>query len=97
MIIAKILESFKKACRRIRKLPKTIDATDLSKENDLAVWSGSQMIDKTLYNIRRERRCEFIAEGMRKDDLLRWRSLDKMKTIKQKDSIGKSIKKSLTM
>lgn len=79
MIIAKILESFKKACRRIRKLPKTIDATDLSKENDLAVWSGSQMIDKTLYNIRRERRCEFIAEGMRKDDLLRWRSLDKMK------------------
>ena len=37
------------------------------------------MIDKTLYNIRRERRCEFIAEGMRKDDLLRWRSLDKMK------------------
>lgn len=79
MIIAKILESFEKACRRIRKLPKTIDATDLSKENDLAVWSGSQMIDKTLYNIRRERRCEFIAEGMRKDDLLRWRSLDKMK------------------
>mgnify|MGYP000741959843 FL=1 len=37
------------------------------------------MIDKTLYNIRRERCCEFIAEGMRKDDLLRWRSLDKMK------------------
>lgn len=32
-----------------------------------------------LYNIRRERRCEFIAEGMRKDDLFRWRSLDKMK------------------
>ena len=39
------------------------------------------MIDKTLYNIRRERRCEFIAEGMRKDDLLRWRSLDKMKKL----------------
>ena len=76
----------KKYWRALRKragvsenFPKTIDATDLSKENDLAVWSGSQMIDKTLYNIRRERRCEFIAEGMRKDDLLRWRSLDKMK------------------
>lgn len=58
---------------------KTIDHTDLSKENDLAVWSGSSKVDETLYNIRRERRCEFIAEGMRKDDLLRWRSLDKMK------------------
>lgn len=58
---------------------KTIDFTDLSKENDLAVWSGSQQVDATLYNIRRERRCEFIAEGMRKDDLFRWRSLDKMK------------------
>lgn len=76
----------KKYWRALRKragvsenFQKTIDATDLSKENDLAVWSGSQMIDKTLYNIRRERRCEFIAEGMRKDDLLRWRSLDKMK------------------
>ena len=36
------------------------------------------MVDKTLYNIRRERRCEFIAEGMRLDDLKRWRSLDNM-------------------
>ncbi len=58
---------------------KTITATDLSKENDLAVWSGNQQVDPTLYNIRRERRCEFIAEGMRKSDLFRWRSLDKMK------------------
>ena len=58
---------------------KTIDATDLSKENDLAVYSGDQMITPTLYNIRRERRCEFIAEGIRKNDLYRWRSLDRMK------------------
>lgn len=56
----------------------TINATILEKENDLAVWSGNTMVDKTLYNIRRERRCEFIAEGMRLDDLLRWRALDKM-------------------
>ncbi|NDV60417.1 RagB/SusD family nutrient uptake outer membrane protein [Bacteroides sp. 519] len=57
----------------------TIDATDLTKENDLAVYSGSQLVDATLYNIRRERRSEFIAEGMRLDDLYRWRALDNMK------------------
>ncbi len=57
----------------------TIAATDLDKENDLAVFSGENMVDKTLYNIRRERRCEFIAEGLRLNDLKRWRALDKMK------------------
>ena len=57
---------------------KTINNTDLSKENDLAVYSKGVLIDKTLYNIRRERRCEFIAEGMRFDDLKRWRALDMM-------------------
>lgn len=56
----------------------TIQATDLSKENDLAVWSRSQEVSTTLYNIRRERRCEYIAEGIRLDDLKRWRSLDMM-------------------
>ena len=57
---------------------KTIAQTDLSKENDLAVYSKGVQVDKTLYNIRRERRCEFYAEGMRLDDLKRWRSLDNM-------------------
>ncbi len=56
----------------------TIQITDLEKENDLAVWSKGVMVDKTLYNIRRERRCEFIAEGFRLDDLRRWRALDMM-------------------
>ncbi len=56
----------------------TIQATDLSKENDLAVWSRSQEVSTTLYNIRRERRCVYIAEGIRLNDLKRWRSLDKM-------------------
>lgn len=56
----------------------TINATDLSKEGDLGKYSHRKLIDKTLYNIRRERRCEFIAEGMRLDDLRRWRSLDNM-------------------
>ncbi len=63
----------------------TIAATDLNQEfyldgnlvkGDLAVYSGSQMVSTTLYNIRRERRCEFISEGMRWDDLKRWRSWD---------------------
>lgn len=57
---------------------KTIAATDLSRENDLAVWSKSVQVDPTLYNIRRERRCELIAEGLRLDDLKRWRALDMM-------------------
>lgn len=56
----------------------TITRTDLSKENDLAVYSKTQLIDPTLYNIRRERRCEFIVEGRRTDDLKRWRSFDSM-------------------
>ena len=60
-------------------IQKTISATDLSKEPDFAVYSGEQQVDATLYNIRRERRSEFIAEGLRLDDLYRWRSLDRMK------------------
>ncbi len=57
---------------------KTINATNLSKEMDWAKYSGSTLVDKTLFNIRRERRNEFIGEGMRKRDLLRWRSFDAM-------------------
>ncbi len=57
---------------------KTIEATDLTKENDLAVWSKGVPVDATLYNIRRERRCELFAEGLRLDDLKRWRALDMM-------------------
>jgi len=60
---------------------KTIQATDMSKEaeNDWAAYShGKLLTDKTLYNIRRERRCEFIGEGFRTNDLFRWRSLDQL-------------------
>lgn len=62
---------------------KTIAATNLDLEeyytHDLALYSAGQRITSpTLYNIRRERRCEFISEGMRKDDLLRWRALDQL-------------------
>jgi hypothetical protein len=59
---------------------KTIAATDLSKEapNDWGTYSHGQMVNTTLYNIRRERRCEFMAEGFRWDDLRRWRALDQV-------------------
>ena len=55
---------------------KTIAATDLTKEPDWAKISGDSYVDATLYNIRRERRCEFIGEGFRWDDLVRWRAFD---------------------
>ena len=60
----------------------TIAATEMSREakNDWGAYSSGQMIDPTLYNIRRERRNEFIGEGMRWMDLQRWRSLDQLKT-----------------
>ena len=58
---------------------KTIAATDLDKEKDWAVYSGENKVSSLMYNIRRERRCEFIAEGMRWDDLKRWRALDMVK------------------
>ncbi|TKG89399.1 RagB/SusD family nutrient uptake outer membrane protein [Puteibacter caeruleilacunae] len=57
---------------------KTITATNLSLEKDWARYSGGNMIDATLYNIRRERRCELIAEGFRMMDLKRWRALDQV-------------------
>jgi hypothetical protein len=60
---------------------KTISATVMSKEAlDWGAYSAGNLIDPTLYNIRRERRCEFIGEGMRWADLQRWRSLDQMIT-----------------
>ncbi|MBR1706989.1 MAG: RagB/SusD family nutrient uptake outer membrane protein [Bacteroidales bacterium] len=54
----------------------TIAATDLAQEPDWARYSGPTLVDATLFNIRRERRNEFIGEGFRKNDLLRWRAYD---------------------
>lgn len=58
----------------------TIDATDIAQEKlDWGSYSaGTQLTDKVLYNIRRERRCELMAEGLRWMDLIRWRALDQM-------------------
>ena len=61
---------------------KTIAATDLSKEDDWGKISGSTQVDATLFNIRRERRCEFIGEGFRWNDLIRWRAFDQLLTKK---------------
>lgn len=57
----------------------TINKTDMSKETlDWGAYSGGVLVDATRYNIRRERRCELMAEGLRMLDLKRWRSMDQM-------------------
>lgn len=58
----------------------TIAATDMSKETlDWGAYSGGRLLtDPVLYNIRRERRSEFIGENMRWMDLIRWRALDQL-------------------
>ena len=51
--------------------------------NDFGAYSTGQLLtDKVLYNIRRERRTELMAEGMRMMDLRRWRALDQLVTNK---------------
>ena len=60
---------------------KTIANTDISQEakNDWGAYSAGVLLsDMTLYNIRRERRCEMMAEGLRMMDLTRWRAMDQM-------------------
>jgi len=59
---------------------KTITATDMSKEalNDWGAYSKGVLLNPTLYNIRRERRNELMAEGLRYMDLRRWRAMDQM-------------------
>lgn len=59
---------------------KTIAATNMNMEakNDWGAYSRNQLIDATLYNIRRERRIEMLGEGFRLNDLRRWRAMDQM-------------------
>lgn len=57
----------------------TINATEMAKETqDWGAYSANQLVNTTLYNIRRERRNELMAEGLRLMDLKRWRALDQM-------------------
>lgn len=59
----------------------TIAATNMAEEakGDFGAYSHNQLVDATLYNIRRERRCELIGEGFRWADLQRWRACDQVK------------------
>lgn len=62
---------------------KTIRNTDISQEakGDWGAYTAGKLLtDATLYNIRRERRCEMMAEGLRWMDLCRWRSMDQIIT-----------------
>ena len=60
-------------------IDKTIAATQMSKETaDWGAYSANQLVSPTLYNIRRERRNELMAEGLRYMDLKRWRAMDQM-------------------
>ena len=59
---------------------KTIAATNMSEEGkyNWGAYSAGQLISPTLYNIRRERNCELMAEGFRHMDLKRWRAMDQL-------------------
>lgn len=60
----------------------TIGATIMEKEKaDWGSYSAGRQVDATLYNIRRERRVELVAEGLRFMDLKRWRALDQVKNV----------------
>jgi hypothetical protein len=61
----------------------TINKTNMAQEalNDWGAYSGGNVLsDATLYSIRRERRMELLAEGLRLFDLKRWRALDQLTT-----------------
>ncbi len=58
----------------------TIRDTEVATEGktDWGAYSAGRLVDATLYNIRRERRCELMAEGFRAADIHRWRALDQL-------------------
>ena len=58
----------------------TIRDTDVATEGktDWGAYSAGRLVNATLYNIRRERRCELMAEGFRAADIHRWRALDQL-------------------
>ncbi|KQS27098.1 RagB/SusD family nutrient uptake outer membrane protein [Dyadobacter sp. Leaf189] len=60
-------------------IDKTIAATQMTKEaSDWGSYSANRQVSPMLYNIRRERRNELMAEGLRFMDLKRWRAMDQM-------------------
>ncbi|MEG0725287.1 MAG: RagB/SusD family nutrient uptake outer membrane protein [Mucinivorans sp.] len=77
-------EGYWKQLRQRALVSDDLAATDaetnmsIEAENDFGAYTAGKVIEARRYNIRRERRCEFIAEGMRFDDLLRWRAMDQL-------------------
>lgn len=61
---------------------KTVAATVMTEEAkyDWGAYSAGSLINPILYNIRRERRNELMAEGLRFMDLCRWRAMDQLIT-----------------
>ncbi len=61
---------------------KTIAATNMSKEalGDFGAYSHGSLVSALVYNVRRERRNELMAEGHRMNDLRRWCALDQLET-----------------
>ncbi|SFC72485.1 Starch-binding associating with outer membrane [Parapedobacter composti] len=58
----------------------TTGLTNMAEEGktDWGAYSSGQLVDPLLFNIRRERRCELMAEGLRMMDIKRWRSMDQL-------------------
>lgn len=58
----------------------TVAATQMQEEanGDWGAYTAGVVIDPVRYNIRRERRNELLAEGLRWMDLVRWRALDQL-------------------
>lgn len=59
---------------------KTIAATNMTEEakGDWGAYSHGALVNTTIYNVRRERRNELCAEGLRLMDVRRWCALDQM-------------------
>jgi hypothetical protein len=78
-------DKYWKALRRRAKVnedyTKTIAATNMVEEakGDFGAYSHGNMINATLFNIRRERRDELFGEDFRWDDIKRWRACDQFK------------------
>ena len=76
----KYWKALRKRAKVSEDFEKTIAATVMAKEaeGDFGAYSNGELVDAKLYNVRRERRNEFIGEGMRWADLKRWRALDQV-------------------
>ena len=61
---------------------KTVAVTNMAEEakGDFGAYSHGALVNTLLYNVRRERRNELMAEGLRMNDLRRWAALDQLAT-----------------